>query len=109
VDLGVSDERAVGIVLASGGYPDRYDTGRTISGLDEAAAMPGVVVFHAGTALRDGRLVTSGGRVLTVVARADDFPRARALAYDAASRIGFEGLHMRRDIGLKAVSVTGAA
>jgi phosphoribosylamine--glycine ligase len=98
-----SPECAVGVVLVSSGYPGAYQTGKPIHGLEEAAAVPGVLVFHAGTAEQDGRLVTAGGRVLTVVARAPDFPQARARAYEAASLISFEGMHMRRDIGLKAI------
>jgi len=109
VRIGVSDDRAVGVVLASGGYPDRYEPGHPITGVDETAALPGVVVFHAGTAMRDGRLVTAGGRVLTIVGRGADFHAARDRAYEAASRVSFDGLHMRRDIGLKAVSITGNA
>ncbi|HXE79374.1 MAG TPA: phosphoribosylamine--glycine ligase [Vicinamibacterales bacterium] len=106
--LDASSDRAVGVVLASGGYPGEYDTGLPISGVDEAAALPGVVLFHAGTAMRDGTLVTAGGRVLTVTAIGPDFATARSRAYDAASRIRFERLHMRRDIGLKAMSAASA-
>jgi phosphoribosylamine--glycine ligase len=103
VSLRFTRECAVGVVLASGGYPDAYQTGKPILGVDDAAAVPGVVVFHAGTAHRDGRLVTAGGRVITVVARAPGFEEARARAYEAAALISFEGMHMRRDIGLKAL------
>jgi phosphoribosylamine--glycine ligase len=88
--------------MASGGYPDRYETGKPIAGLDEASARPGVVVFHAGTAVRDGRAVTAGGRVLTVVAGAGRFADARRLAYDAVGRISFDGAFYRTDIGLRA-------
>jgi len=94
-------DRFVGVVLASGGYPDRFDTGMPIAGLDDAAA--GALVFHAGTAKRDGRLVTAGGRVLTVVGRGADFTSARAHAYEAVSRISFEKMHYRTDIGVRAV------
>jgi phosphoribosylamine--glycine ligase len=90
---------AVCVVLASGGYPDRYRTGLPIEGIAEAERVPGVVVFHAGTAVRDGRLVTAGGRVLGVTATAADVPAAIARAYEAAARIRFEGMHYRRDIG----------
>lgn len=95
----VSSRAAVCVVLASGGYPGRYATGLPISGLEEAERVPGVVVFHAGTAERDGRLVTAGGRVLGVTAAAADVPSAIDLAYAAAARIRFEGAHYRRDIG----------
>ena len=97
---------AVCVTLASGGYPGSYRTGAPISGVDDAETLPGVRVFHAGTAWRDGRLVTAGGRVLGVTAVADDLPGAIERAYAAVSRIGFEGMHFRRDIGRrKAVAV----
>ena len=90
---------AVCVTLASGGYPGTYATGLPITGIEEAEAIPGVEVFHAGTARRDGRLVTAGGRVLGVTAVADDVPRAIATAYEAVARIRFEGMHFRNDIG----------
>jgi len=93
---------AVGVVLASGGYPGAFETGKTIEGLDAAAALPDVTLFHAGTALRDGQLVTGGGRVLTVVARSTDYASAVSRAYEAVARIRFEGVHARTDIGRKA-------
>lgn len=96
-------EAHVGVVMASGGYPDRFETGKLIGGLAEAESMPGVWVFHAGTARRDDALVTSGGRVLTVVARGRDFQAARETAYGAVARITFDHAHYRRDIGLKAI------
>jgi len=96
-------EPHVGVVLASGGYPGDHGTGKVIAGLDEAEARPEVMVFHAATKLRDGRCVTSGGRVLTVVGRGRDFPAAIARAYDAVSRISFDGMHYRKDIGRKAL------
>jgi phosphoribosylamine--glycine ligase len=92
----------VGVVLASGGYPDRYETRKPIAGLDEAAAAPGVLVFHAGTAIQGDQVVTSGGRVLTIVGRGPDYGSAIARAYEAVGRIAFEGMHWRRDIGAKA-------
>jgi phosphoribosylamine--glycine ligase len=95
----------VGVVLASGGYPDAYQTGKPIAGLEEAASMPQVTVFHAGTALGDdGQLVTAGGRVMTVVGRGLDYAQAMARAYRAVDCIRFEGMHVRRDIGLKALN-----
>ena len=93
----------VGVVLASAGYPGEIETGRPIEGLDEAASMPGVAIFHAGTAIRENHLVTAGGRVLTVVASGDDYAEARERAYAAAGRIHFEGMQYRRDIGRKAL------
>ena len=93
----------VGVVMASGGYPDLFEIGKTIDGLDEVASLPGVWVFHAGTAQRGETLVTSGGRVLTVVGRGPDFQAARTTVYDAVARITFDHAHFRRDIGLRAI------
>jgi phosphoribosylamine---glycine ligase len=102
--LTLSNDRTVGVVLASKGYPDSYEIGRTISGLDADVSDRDALVFHAGTASRDGAVVTSGGRVLTVVGRGDCYDVARRRAYEAASRISFDGLHLRRDIGEKALA-----
>jgi phosphoribosylamine--glycine ligase len=77
--------------------------GAPISGLDEASRVPDVTVFHAGTAARDGRIVTAGGRVLTVVATAADYRSAIDRAYEAVSLISFDGMQYRRDIGRKAL------
>jgi phosphoribosylamine--glycine ligase len=92
----------VGVVLASEGYPGACPTGRPITGLDAAGALDDVTVFHSGTALRDGRIVTAGGRVLTVVGRGTTFAGARERAYAGASAIHFDGMQYRRDIGVKA-------
>jgi len=89
------------VVLASGGYPGSYQTGFPISGLEDAAAMEGVCVFHAGTARRDGRVVTAGGRVLGVTALGSSFAEARERAYRACSAISFQNMHYRRDIGAR--------
>ena len=94
---------AVGVVLASAGYPGAVETGVPIAGIDEAGAIPGVEVLHAATARRDGGLVTSGGRVLTVVGRGPSFDAAIARAYDGVARISFDGMQYRRDIGRKAL------
>ena len=91
-----SDEYAVGVVLASGGYPGPYATGHRIEGLDDVDA--DALVFHAGTKQADGGVVTNGGRVLTVVARAPTLIQARERAYANARRIRFEGAFMRNDI-----------
>jgi phosphoribosylamine--glycine ligase len=91
-------EATVGVVLASGGYPGPVETGKPIAGLEEAAAIEGVQVFHAGTVAREGRVLTAGGRVLTVTATAPDLSEARRRAYAAASRINFDGMTYRRDI-----------
>ena len=108
VTLDFSDEAAVSVVLASGGYPGDYETGKPISGVAEAAALPGVTVYHAGTKLLDdGALVTSGGRVLNVTAVAPTFSEARDRAYAACERISFDGMFYRRDIGLRALAALG--
>jgi phosphoribosylamine--glycine ligase len=93
-----SDDAAVTVVLASGGYPGRYRTGVPIEGLEAAAAMNGVIVFHAGTASADGRVVSAGGRVLSITGVAPTIEEARVRAYDAAAKISFEGKTMRADI-----------
>ena len=100
--IAFSADRLVGVVLASGGYPGPVTSGLPIAGLDEAGAQPGVTVFHSGTSERDGRTVTAGGRVLTVVGRGPSFESAIARAYDGVGRIRFDGMHYRRDIGAKA-------
>jgi phosphoribosylamine--glycine ligase len=103
VSVGWHDDAAVCVVLASGGYPGAYPTGLPISGLEEAGREEGVVVFHAGTAERDGRIVTAGGRVLGVTARGATIRLAIDRSYRAAAKISFEGMHYRRDIGHRAL------
>jgi phosphoribosylamine--glycine ligase len=99
----LSSDRLVGVVLASRGYPGPVETGQVIEGLDAAAAVPGLTVFHAGTTMKDGRLVTSGGRVLTVVGRGPTFEDAIATAYRGVDAIHFDGMQFRRDIGQKVI------
>ena len=101
----IGQDKLVGVVLASRGYPECAGAGQPIGGIDEAERMPGVAVFHAGTARRDGQLVTAGGRVLTVVGRGDHFNQAIARAYGGISTIHFDGMQYRRDIGKKAVGI----
>lgn len=95
----------VGVVLASGGYPGDVRTGDAIQGLDAAEALEDVLVFHAGTARRDGRVVTNGGRVLTVVGRGGSYADAIGRAYAGVSAISFDGVQYRTDIGRKALSM----
>ena len=103
VDIDWSSQTAVSVVAASGGYPGAYSKGQTISGIDAAAALPGTLVYHAGTRLEaDRRLVTDGGRVLSITGTGDTFAQARARAYASIEKISFEGMHYRRDIGAKA-------
>lgn len=90
---------AVCIVLASGGYPGPIEKGKEITGIEEASKDPDVVVFHAGTVSKEGKVVTNGGRVLGVTALGATLEEARAKAYAAAERISFEGKQLRRDIG----------
>jgi phosphoribosylamine--glycine ligase len=97
------DEPHVGVVLASAGYPERAESGKAISGLQGAAAVPGALVFHAGTSVRDSQVVTAGGRVLTVVGRGASYREAIDIAYRAAANVHFEGMQFRRDIGRKAL------
>jgi phosphoribosylamine---glycine ligase len=96
--LAWTPESCVGVVLASQGYPGPVDTGKQISGLEDAVGLEGVEVFHAGTVARDGRVVTSGGRVLTVTALGSDLSEARRRAYEACSLIDFDGMHYRKDV-----------
>jgi phosphoribosylamine---glycine ligase len=93
---------ALCVVLAAGGYPGAYENGKRIEGLDAAGEVEGVTVFHAGTRKDGDAYLTAGGRVLTVTAIGDDIDQAAERAYEAASRISFEGMHMRRDIGHRA-------
>jgi phosphoribosylamine---glycine ligase len=95
---------SVCVVMASGGYPGPYARGKIISGLDSAAALPGVKVFHAGTARAEGRTITNGGRVLGVTALGEDLNAARAAAYAAVEKIHFEGAHYRRDIAAQGLA-----
>ena len=101
--LSWSPKWAVSVVLASGGYPGDYDTGKAIFGIDEALEIPGVTIYHAGTKLDGGVFFTSGGRVLNVTALGEDFAIARTRAYEAVARIEFEGMFYRSDIGEKAL------
>ncbi len=98
------DERpAVCVVMASGGYPGDYEKGKVITGINEAEQLKNVVVFHAGTAMKNGKLVTAGGRVLGVTAIGATIADAQKQAYEAAGKINFEGSHYRRDIADKAI------
>ncbi len=102
-DFKWSDDAAVCVVMSSGGYPGAYESGKQITGLDEAAKLEGVEVFHAGTSKRDGDFHTAGGRVLGVTARAAELQAAVDRAYEACGKIGFEGAHYRKDIAGRAL------
>jgi len=102
-DFKWSQDASVCVVIASGGYPGTYAAGKRIGGIEEANAVEGVKVFHAGTSKRDGAYYTSGGRVLGVTARAGDLPTAVARAYEACGKISFDGAHYRKDIAARAL------
>ena len=102
--ISLSPERRVGVVIASGGYPDTYNTGKVIHGLESAEALPGVSVFHSGTSQRGADIETAGGRVLTVVAAGEDYRTAIDRAYEAVGHISFDRMHYRKDIGAKALT-----
>jgi phosphoribosylamine--glycine ligase len=99
----IARHRAVGVVLASRGYPESAESGQPIRGLDEAERLPGVFVYHAGTRSERGTVVTAGGRVLTVVGQGNDFEEAIARAYAGVGCVSFDGMQYRRDIGRKAL------
>ncbi len=98
------DDAAACVVIAAGGYPGAYAKGKAIRGLDEAAAVEAAVVFHAGTKKENGEFVTNGGRVLGVTATGAGFKQALERAYAAVSKISFEGMHFRKDIGHRALT-----
>jgi phosphoribosylamine---glycine ligase len=102
-DFKWSDDAAVTVVMASGGYPGAYEVGKMINGLEDAAKFEGVKVFHAGTTAREGAFYTAGGRVLGVTARAADLQTAVNRAYEACGKISFEGAHYRKDIAARAL------
>jgi len=103
VELKWNPAASVCVVMASGGYPGNYTKGKPIHGLEDAAKLPDVKVFHAGTALKENQIVTNGGRVLGVTALGKDLKTAQAAAYAAVGKIHFDGAHFRRDIAAKAL------
>src|SRR3954467_8974445 len=102
-DFKWSTDATACVVIASGGYPDVFETGKVISGLNEASQVEGVKAFHAGTSKRGNDFITSGGRVLGVTARASDLGVALDRAYEAAGKISFEGMYYRKDIGARSL------
>ena len=99
VNVKWSDSASVCVVMASGGYPDKYRNGKIISGLNDVAGMEDVMVFHAGSAYNNENIVTAGGRVLGVTALGEDIGKAKEKAYEAVGKIYFDGMHYRKDIG----------
>ncbi|MBI4822697.1 MAG: phosphoribosylamine--glycine ligase [Nitrospirae bacterium] len=106
ISLKWKDEVSVCVVLASKGYPGKYEKGSTIKGLDDVKGIEDVMVFHAGTAFDNTDIVTSGGRVLGVTAEGKDIPDAREKAYSAIEKIHFNGMHFRKDIAQRALERT---
>jgi phosphoribosylamine--glycine ligase len=104
-----TSESCVAVVLAAGGYPGPHTTGRPIEGLELAASIPGVHLVHAATALENGKLVTAGGRVLSVSALGPTLAAARGNAYDAVAKISWQDMHFRTDIAERAASIEGSA
>src|SRR6201997_4576836 len=102
-DFKWSQDASVCVVMSSGGYPGTYEVGKRIDGLEEAGAVEGVKVFHAGTSKRDGVYYTAGGRVLGVTARAARLDAAVSKAYEACAKISFDGVHYRKDIAARAL------
>lgn len=105
--MDLEDRSSVCVVMASGGYPGSYEKGKIISGLQEAASVRDAFVFHAGTALKEGRVVTNGGRVLGVTALGNGIQEAIQRAYEAVAKISWEGAYYRKDIGQKAIRRMG--
>ncbi|NUO07528.1 MAG: phosphoribosylamine--glycine ligase [Candidatus Brocadia sp.] len=103
VEIEWHDCASVCVVMTSKGYPDAYEKGFSISGLDSIKALDNVQVFHAGTSMKDGKVITNGGRVLGVTALGKNIPEAQKAAYGAIQKLSFEGAYYRRDIGAKAM------
>ncbi len=91
------------MVLASGGYPGKYQKGKVISGLERLKKMEDIIVFHAGSKLQDNKVITSGGRVLGITAWAENITEAKKKAYKGMEKIYFEDMYYRKDIALKAL------
>ena len=106
VDVAWKPELAVCVVMASGGYPDAYEKGKVITGLNGANALENVAVFHAATKARSGQVVTDGGRILGVTALASDLKSAVDFAYQGVGEIHFDQAHFRTDIGYRALDRT---
>lgn len=104
VEIKWKDEAAVCVVLASGGYPGKYEKGKEVTGLDEAKEIEDAYVFHAGTSFEDGRLVTAGGRVLGVTGLGENIKAAKEKAYEAVEKIRFDGMQFRKDIADRALN-----
>ena len=102
--IGQSAKTALGVVMTAEGYPGAYTKGVPITGISEADALPGVKVFHGGTTIKEGALVSSGGRVLCVTALGDDLEDAQRAAYAGVEKIRMDGGFYRKDIGQKGIN-----
>lgn len=105
IEIKWKDQSAACVILASGGYPKKYETGKEISGLDDKGQIKNAMVFHAGTKLENNKFFTSGGRVLGITTIADDLKTALDNAYDSLNSVSFEKMHYRKDIGQKALNI----
>ena len=103
LDIKWKDNAAACVILASGGYPESYEKGFTINGLDKCAKMDNIYIYHAGTAFKDCKFVTNGGRVLGVTGVGKNLDEAIKMAYKGVEFINFKNAHFRRDIGIKKV------
>ncbi len=103
LDIVWKPESAACVVMASGGYPVKYESGKVISGMDDKGQTAGAFVYHAGTKYADGQFLTAGGRVLGVTATADALENALTQAYKSVEQISFEKVHYRKDIGQRAL------
>jgi phosphoribosylamine--glycine ligase len=101
IDIEWEDNAAVCVILASGGYPEKYQNGYEITGLDTVAAKEHTIVFHAGTKKQDGKIVTDGGRVLGVTGVGRNLDEAIKIAYQGVEIVNFDKKHFRTDIGIK--------
>jgi len=103
-DIEFDTRAALGVVLAAGGYPADYAKGKVISGLSDNSDLPTAKIFHAGTKLVDGQVVTNGGRVLCATALGDSVTQAQARAYQLVKQVNWEEMYYRKDIGYRAVA-----
>ena len=103
INIQWEDNAAVCVVVASGGYPEKYQKGKVISGLEKLEKMKNMIAFHAGTKFQEGRVVTSGGRVLGITAWDETISKAKEKAYKGVNEIYFEDMYYRKDIALKAI------
>ncbi|MFQ5455547.1 MAG: phosphoribosylamine--glycine ligase [Nitrospirota bacterium] len=107
IEIKWREDSTICIVMSSAGYPGRYTKGKTITGIEDIQMEKDIIVFHAGTALKEGKFITDGGRVLGITATGSDLRDAIEKGYHAAGKIRFDGMHFRRDIGVKGLCKAG--